>query len=250
MAKVYYPNRIQKRPTHAINRPSTRRILYTLSNAAVLEAGETEWIVFSDEDWQVKSIGLGFSNTNAHSYSVSFQNGRSVVKDINDSLWFHLNGTLPQSITLSPGFYTGTQLAAHLKAKLDANAVYSAASVTFTVTYTSSTGIFSITPSSGTIKYLNVNEATTHRYRDSIAGHLIGFNVTTPSFSAAITSDTPVYGLNEETPDILEDVDTTDLAVYHDDPHVLSLDQAIKITGNVSSDATLMNWTIHYENLD
>mgnify|MGYP000600772979 CR=1 FL=1 len=130
---------------------------------------------------------------------------------------------MPQKITLDEDFYTGTELAAELKSKMDANTAFSDLGLTFTVSYTAATGIFSITPSSGNLKYLEINEFGTIPDRYSIAGHLFGLNANT-SFTTPVTSDTAVPGLDSE----VAVIDQTASSVLSHYIHQLSLHKHIR----------------------
>jgi len=245
MAIINYPNRIYKTKVPAIDRELARRNPITVSGGANILAAAIDETISVNSDWNLDSVAFTFSNASVKNYGVTVRNGRRVVTNYNDYLWFQMNGKSPQTITLDEGFYSGTELAAELQSKMDANASYIADGVTFTVVYDSTTGLFTITPSSGTIKYLNVNVRQTLRTRDSIAGHLFGFNVTTAAYGASITNDTEVFGLDAEAP-IIDEVASADTDRYHDDIHTLSIDQAVRITTN-SGVNVRVDWTAVYE---
>jgi len=246
MAIVYYPNRIYKKKVPAIDRTMAKRDLVKTSGALNVLGTAIDEVVSSNDDWQLDSVGFQFGDATARNYRVTIKDGRKVVADLNDALWFQTNGSLPQSIVLDAGFYTGSQLATELKTQLDANAVFLAAGVTFTVTYNSASGVFIVTPSSGTVAYLNVNTMQTLRTRDSIAGHLFGLNTTT-ALAASITSDTEVYGLNTGK-DIMNYAAGTALNRWYDTVAYLSVDQAVEI--HVDSGANVVvDWAVTYEEL-
>jgi hypothetical protein len=116
--------------------------------------------------------------------------------------------------------------------------------VTFTVTYALATGLFTITPSSGEIRYLNVNDATTVSYRDSIAGITLGLTATT-ALAATVVSDTPVYGLGTEAHFI--NTTSSTLEHYHDDKHKLFVDQALHIV--VGTAPLTATYSVLYEDV-
>lgn len=245
MSIKYYPSRVQKKMVHAIDRTMAKRSPHIINRRQNIAATAIDFEYSSQKDWQLDSVAFTFNNATSRNYSVSIKNGRNVVTDLNDSLWFAINTTGPQSITLDSGFYTGTELAAELKAQLDANTAFAAAGVTFTVTYDSTTGIYTITPSSGTIKYLDSNNAQPARYKDSIAGHLFGLTQDV-DFAGSISSTEPVPGLDSEAAFINETADV-DLTRYHDDTHVLTMDQAVHIASNLAS--VIVDYSITYEEL-
>ena len=184
---------------------------------------------------------LNFSAATARDYGWSIINGRKVVEGLNDYLWFQTNTSLWKKITLTPGFYTGDELATELQTQLDATFT----PITFTVAYSETTGLFTITPSSGTLRYIDSNNAQTLPYRQSIAGHLFGLTATT-ALGATVTSDTAVFGLNNST----SLVDETASAVtehFNDDIHILEVDQALNITSGTA--AIYVDYAVSYEEM-
>jgi len=245
MAIIYYPNRIQKKTPPAIDRVMAQRRPQLVRGASNVASTALDVVVSANTDWQLNSIKFTFDNANPRDYSAKILGGRKVVTDLNDYLWFQSGLTLPQKITLDAGFYTGDQLAVELKDKLDNNTEFNADGVTFTVTYDAATGLFTITPSSGTIRYLNVNTMQTQRYRDSIAGHLFGLTADT-AFGASVTSNETVFGLNQEA----WVVDETGSAVeedFFDDLKILDIDQAVHI--EVSTAPLRVDYEVNYEEI-
>lgn len=253
MAIVYYPTRIYKRGDRrpAIDRVMAKRLPQMVAGEQNTTSTALTAVIHSEDNWQIDSIAFTFSsNASARNYSAKIMAGRNVVTNYNDSLWFQVANTLPQNIVMAQGFYNGTELATELQTRLNANAAFIAAGVTFSVAYDSATGQFTITPAGGTARYLNVNtqqafSASGRSGRESIAGHLFGLNIDT-AFAASIVSDTNVYALNIETAIINETGSIVDTH-YHDTIHILSLDQAVKIQSNVSS--TVVNYVVVYEDL-
>ena len=246
MGIKYYPNRVFKKQVPAIDRVMAKRSPKKVSGTDSGAATTYTHLIKADSDWVVDAIALNFSAAVARAYSISVQNGRRVITDLNNYLWFQVDSSLPQKIELDDGFYTGTQLAAELQDKLDANASFTALGINFTVSYDDLLGEFTITPSSGNIRYLDVNTAQTLPNRDSIAGHLFGLNATT-TFAASIVSDTVVQGLDQETVIISETV-ATHINRYHDDVHILSVDQALRLSVTFGA-ALRMDWTVVYEEI-
>lgn len=246
MAIKYYPNRIYKPLKPAIDNMMAKRDVYVVSGRQDLSVGGLSKTISPEGDWQVNSILFKFDSATARTYYARIVNGRRVVENLNDSLWFQMEGTLPQLITLDAGFYVGTELANHLKVKLDANTAFAAKGVTFLVIYDTTTGLFTITPSSGTIRYLNINTKQTLRTMDSIAGHLFGFEVDT-AFASSITSDTAVFALNSYAA-IISEAASTVLEHYHDDIHILSLDQSVRLMAD-SGAAVVVDYTVSYERI-
>jgi len=245
MSIVYYPSRVFKGVVPAVDREMAQRNPQILNGSQDISVTALDFEFSSPKNWQIDSVAFSFSNNTARNYSFGIKNGRKVVTNLNDYLWFHSSETAPQKITLSPDFYTGTQLAAQLQTQLNANAAFVAAGITFTVIYTAATGIFQVTPSTGTIKYLSVNNAQTLSNRDSIAGHLFGLTANT-NFAASVSSDTAVRGINSEA-FIISETASVVLDRYHDDMHILSMDQAIHLTTSVANLSVV--YTVVYEEI-
>jgi hypothetical protein len=196
-----------------------------------------------NRDWKIVGIKFTFDTGTARDYSASIIGGRSVLENLNDFLFFKVSGTAPQKITLDPGFYTGTELATELKTQMDANTKFIEQGVTFTVAYDAATGLYTITPSSGTVQYIEFNLSGSLPNQYSIAGHLFGFNEDS-TLASPIVSDTVVAGLDSETI-VIEEVANTDLSHYNNDIHILSLDEAIKIETNVAG--VVVTYCIDYQ---
>lgn len=251
MAIKNFPRSIYKTKVPAIDRELAKRTPITVSgNKNMLPSG-LDVTISSNADWQLDSIAFNFSNANAKNYYAQIKNGRKVVTKYNDSLWFWHRGAagsaLPQLIFLDAGFYTGAQLATHLQTKMNANTAWTALGTTFSVTYNATTGLFTIGPNAGEMRYLDDNSMQSTDIRQSFGGHLLGFNVDSAVFATTITSDTQVAGLNTETP-IISQVASVATGHYHDDIHTLSIDQALHLQTN-NGVATIVNYTVVYEEM-
>lgn len=233
MAIVYYAEKAQKGTVPAIDKHITRNYPQTFRYAQDISATGVDQTLSSDNTWRINSISFHFNNANVKDYSASVLRGRRVVEKYNDYLWIQTSNSLWQRIVLTEGFYTGAELATHLQNQLDANSEFSSLGITFTVAYDSLTGLFTITPSSGNVRYIHNNEAQTLPYRQSIAGHLFGFTATT-AFGGTITSDTEVYGLGDEA-GIIDETGSAATEHYMDDIHYLSIDQALHIVTNTAN---------------
>ncbi len=245
MAIKYYPNRIEKQSAPSIDRVMSKRKPQLIRGAANVVTNSLSEVISANTDWQLNAVKLTFSNATQKDFSAKIIGGRKVIENMNDYLWFQTPNTLPQKITMTSGFYNGTQLAEELETQLDANTAFSDLGLTFTVAYDPLTGLFSITPSSGTIRYLEINTMQTQRYRDSIAGHLFGFNSNTP-YESAIESDTTVYGLNQEAW-IIDEEDSAATENYFDDLKLLDLDQALKL--ETSTADVVVNYEVSIEEI-
>jgi len=241
-----FPNRIIKGKVPAIDRVMAKRTTKTATGHQDTTAAALDQIVSADSDWIVDNISLRFSAATARNYSVRIRNGRKVVSTLNDYLYIRTADIGPQKITLTAGFYTGAQLATELQTRLNANASFLAAGITFTVAYVTTTGLFTITPNAGTVQYLDYQANEIPKNRESIAGYLFGLTANT-AFLAAITSDTAVYGLNTET-GIINQTASTVVEHYHDDIHTLSVDQALHIESSTGV-AIVVDYTVVYEEI-
>lgn len=243
MPIVYYPNRVYRAKEPAIDNTMFKSKPVLESGTKLTASSALDEIITSDKPWQVNSIAFSFNNATARTFSVSIMNGINIVDDLNDYLWFQITSSLPQRIILDAGFYTGTELAAELQSKLNANTAFSALSVTFTVAYDTTTGIFTVTPSSGQIKYLNVARQTLP-IRDSIAGHLFGLTADT-AFAANVSSDTAVYQLDSESV-IISQAANSSTSYVDSTARTLSLDQAIHVESNSGANV-IVGYVVNYE---
>jgi hypothetical protein len=245
MSIKYFPNRVFKKSVPAIDRVMAKKNPRNVSGCANVSANALSAIISSDVDWQINSVKFAFSNTAPRNYSAKILNGIKVVTNLNDYLWFQTPNTLWQQITLDAGFYTGTELATQLQTKLNANVAFTDLGLTFTVVYDGDDGSFTITPSSGTVKYIQQNNTQRLPIRDSIAGHLFGLTVST-DFVSSIVSDTKVFGLGQEVW-FIDETGKTVLEHYNNDIHILDIDQALHIETNVAN--TTVNYSINFEEL-
>jgi len=118
-----------------------------------------------------------------------------IVDNTNNTLYagsFFAGGYVTSYVSADQGTYaSGTALASHLTTKMNADTVLThSGSLTFTVTYNSTTYIFTITTAGGTCKVFGAQTACT-------IGSTIGFTTDT-SYSATLTgsavaNDDPVY---------------------------------------------------------
>jgi hypothetical protein len=253
MAIIYYPNRVYKGKVPAIDRVMAKR------NPKMLEFGQSiyanamsERISF-DFDWQMDSVSFSFNNAASKDYGFGITNGRKVVEHLNDYLWLQVTTSPPVKITLTPGFYTGSELATELQTRMNAATLldgsvnpFNTAAITFTVAYNTTTGLFTITPSSGNIRYLNVNTQQVLPHRDSIAGHLFGFYVDT-ACATSITSDTSIMGLDSNLA-IVTTNGASDTSYYHDTTHIFNIDQAVYLSANSASNV-FASATMVYEEI-
>ena len=247
MAIKYYPNRVYRAKVPAIDRVMAKREPVTAQGAQNVASTAVDVVISNDDNWMVSSVAWQFSNANPRNFGAAIMGGRKIVENLNDYLWFDTSVAGEQRIILTPGFYTGTELATHLRAMLNANTIYNALGLTFTVTYVPATGVYTIAPSAGTIRYLETNNARQLTLKDSIAGHLFGFTVTTPTAAASIMSDTNVYSLNTEVAFVTQTANANTV-YYHIDIHIMTIDQALHLTSNSGPDVTL-TYVVNYEEL-
>jgi len=233
MAIVYYPNRVYKKNSSPIDVLMKEPQIISVKKRQDISSTAMDEIIYRNNDWTQNSLRFNFSNATARNYSAKILTGTNVIQNLNDYFWMEYSEVGKQKITLDSGFYnSGTTLSAEIKSKLDNNAAFLAAGAVFTVTYSVTTGLFSITVNTGTIRYLNVNLSQTVSNRDSIGGHLFGFN-SDSALASTITSDTAVFGLGDEVAFINQ---TNETALEHlfDDVKYFNVDQALHIAANVA----------------
>ena len=242
MSIVYYPNRVYKGKVPAIDRVMAKRQPLTSHGSQNILATPLAATLTSDDNWMVDSIGFTFNNATARNFSAYITNGRHVIENLNDYMWVDVVGAGKRLVTLTAGFYTGTQLATQLQTQL--NTAYVGTGYTFTVAYAAATGLYTITPSSSTMAYIDKNTQRDFRSRDSICGHLFGLTATS-AYGATVVTDTAVFGLDTEVA-IINLTASTVTSYYHNTIHVLTMDQAIRLASN-SGVAVIVDYYINYE---
>jgi len=245
MSILYFPNRVFKGQAPAIDRVLAKRKPQLVRTTANTASNAFSQIISANSDWYVDSIKLTFGSSTLRNYSVAILSGIKVITNLNDYLFIAAQNCGQQKITLSPGFYNGTELATELQTQLNANAAFVTLGLTFTVAYNELTGLFTITPSWGNIQYVQQNVRMALPDKDSIAGHLFGLTQNS-SWGATIVSNVPVWGLNSRAA-IINETGSAALEHYHDDTHTLGLDQALKIDSSIAS--TTITTEVCYEEL-
>ena len=242
MAIVFFPEQIAKRAGHVAERMNTQRMVFTASNAQDISSTAIDDIISFNSDWQMNNITVSFSGATAHDFGVNLLTGRQVIAGYNNYLWLQqaLPTTAPKLINLTPGFYTGSELATELETQL--NATFTG--VTYAVSYADPA--FTITMSGSTqLRFVLRNTTQALRWRQSLAGHLFGFT-TTSAYSATLTGDTAVPGLDASMPIIVQ-AGSTDLVYADTTQRALSLDNALEIT--TSTAAITAGYTLSYERI-
>jgi len=241
MAIIYYPSRPQRAKEPVADRWMAKAQSILSQGNQELNGAALDTTLSYPADWKINSIELQFSTALSKTYSASIQNGRKVVENENDYLWFIVEGAYPTKITLDEGFYTGDELAVELKTQLDA----AFSPLTFTVDYhTSTPNLYTIAPSAGDIKYLDINHQANFVFKQSIAGHLFGFTEDSV-LNASIRSDTAVPALNSKL--ALFSATDTDLTILDNDGSTMDIDQALRLEITATSGACEVDWTINYE---
>ena len=242
MAIVFFPEQIAKRSGHVAERNNVQRSVLTASNSKDITSAGIDDIIYFNSDWQMDNISFVFSAATARTFGVNLLNGRQVIAGYNNYLWFQKANTTtsPQLVTLTPGFYTGATLATELKTQLDATFT----GTTFTVSYTSPA--FTITMSGGAqLRFILRNTTQALRYRQSLAGHLFGFTITS-DYAASLTGDVAVPGLNTSVP-LVSLTGNTSLAYADSIQRALSLDNALEVTTGTA--AITVGYTLAYERI-
>jgi hypothetical protein len=243
MSIKYYPNRAFKKSVPAIDRVMCKRVPKTIRGSKNITSTGVDERITCKDNWQVDSIKINFDVETPKDYDIKVLTGVMIVKDLNDYLYFQSPNSYVQKITLSEGFYTGAELATELESKLSANTAFIALGITFSVSYSESTGVFAITPSKP-LRYIDVTRGTLSE-RDSIAGFLFGLNQTT-DYVSSIVSDSNVWGLGQESW-IISESNAVAMEQYVDDFHILTMDQALHITSSTAG--TRMDYEIVFEEI-
>lgn len=171
-----------------------------------------------DSKWRLDNIRLLFSSADPKDYAVYVKNGRRIIEGLNDIFNIYMETEPPfRSIKLDPGFYTGTEIASELKAKLELE--YSVGGYIFNVSYSSVTGLFTISESGAeNLQYIDSG---------SSAGYVFGFT-TDSILDPTLISDTADTRLDQEL-SVIEGTASTTLEHYNDDVKFLSIDQSLRL---------------------
>lgn len=109
-----------------------------------------------------------------------------VTTDINDKIDFKDDNAAAVVATLTPGIYTANDLCTEIDTQLTASG-----SKTYTVVYNRVSGLFTFTPSSGTLQFLwDSGDNASQSCAD-----LLGFNLDDTTGASALTSDFGVLGI-------------------------------------------------------
>lgn len=241
MAIIYYPDHIQKKRRHVVDVMANEETVLSAKGSKDITSSALSYR-FSPlaPSWTAKTTSMKFSAAVNKTYAVSIETGRGIITGLNDSLWISAGGSsTAEKIVLAQGFYNGTELSSQVKAALEANPVFSGLSLTFTVTYNTTSDVFTITPSSGTIYYWNTYTQVNVR-RNSSAGHVLGF--TADQSGAALVSDTAVPSLGSKS--LIVGDTGTDSNIVVTDAIDLSVDEAVTLESTTG--AAVVEYFINY----
>jgi hypothetical protein len=194
--------------------------------------------------WVAEMVTLHFGSATARNYSISVEQGRGIIKDLNDNLWIGMLGSPARRIVIDPGFYIGTTLATEVQTKLNADTSFIERGITWLVVWKPSTLQFTITPSSGTATFFSVNTAQSVR-RNSKAGHVMGFEA--DASGTFLISDTACPNLGSKAV-ILSGTASAALNVVITDNIPMDVDSALHI--DVSSAALTVDYSVKYKITD
>jgi hypothetical protein len=190
-------------------------------------------VTMQENKWVVKEVDLLFSApSTARNFTIAKKSVANIVFSRNDRLWISVEGQTTTRVTLDPGVYSGTQLAAELKSKLDA--AFSDLSVTFTVVL--ALGKFTITNSGGLdMTFYYVNERTGTRRNSTIAEN-IGLTADQGP-STSIVSDTVID--IDSSYEIIAQTGNTAASYILTDELTMDSDSALNITTNTAASLTV-----------
>jgi hypothetical protein len=195
-----------------------------------LSAGAMSFKVFNlVERWRVDNISMSFSSSTSRDFAVNLKSGFGIVDKANDAFWLGHTNVAAQYIVLDSGFYDNSAaFCAHVKSKLDNNQAFSGAGVTFAVSYSTSTRLFTIASSSGQIKFYYLNTGSS-AHIPSLAAPVLGF-MTDVGFASSISSTTPVdIGTTYA---IYDGSSSTATSFVDTDIKHMNLDRALEITAD------------------
>ena len=184
--------------------------------------------------WNVQEILLHISSSSNKDYAVGKLIGRGIIKGVNDSLWITRNN-LPRSVVIPQGFYTGTELCVAFQTA--ANAVFADLGFSFTTVYNPTSGLFTITPTTGLIGYMhdNPNAPLRHSTAETVFGLM-----NNQAEAAQIVSDTVVPTLGTKFEIVGAKASSTTYVVVTDE---LAMDVDMALYIDVS---TLANQTVDW----
>jgi len=248
MPITYFYDSKYKKPYPGVEKSQKRKIILSADGHVDLTAAGLDYTLsYAVPNWVAHEVLLHYGAATARSYSINKVIGRGIITNLNDLLWISCKNSGPQTIVLSQGFYTGTQLATELKTQMDANAAFvSSGAAPVTVSYSAVTGKFTITAAgTETIQYFVTNTSIGVN-RNSTAASVIGFNANS-ALANSIVGDTVVAGLGNKIPIDADAVNTDTNTIINLDslsPY-FDVDEALNIT--ISAVATTVDYKISYE---
>ena len=177
-------------------------------------------------------------------YSIGKLHGRGILTNWNDSLWITRSNTAYR-IVIPQGFYDNLGVCAALKTALDTFPKFIAQGVTFAVVYDLATGLFTITPSSGTIGYFHDFVSGGH-LRHSTAESVFGLMTDVTSESSSLTSNiaAPSIGTRFE---IVGGIASAATKIALTEQLTMDIDTALYIEVSKLSNANLEWRVVHQE---
>lgn len=197
--------------------------------------------------WNVNEVILLITGSGAggnKDYSIGKLHGRGILTNWNDSLWITRSNTAYR-IVIPQGFYDNLGVCAALKTALDTFPKFIAQGVTFAVVYDLATGLFTITPSSGTIGYFHDFVSGGH-LRHSTAESVFGLMTDVTSESSSLTSNiaAPSIGTRFE---IVGGIASAATKIALTEQLTMDIDTALYIEVSKLSNANLEWRVVHQE---
>lgn len=245
MSITYYPGETSKMKMHVIEQLQQPNVLHSVFGSQDLESANLSVGAWCPKGWEIHRVSVNFSTQAARDYSISIVRGIGIATGKNDRLWVKVDSVSAQEIIIPQGFYTGSTLAVALATALDAGG-FPSASKPFNVGYSSSTGLFTITPAAGNAQVF-VENTTKSVKRISTAASLIGFTSNTTN-TTPLTGNVSVLGLGTKMV-YLSGNDSTSVDILSTDVVAMTIDNQILIETSGSLTG-IASYEIVYKILD
>jgi hypothetical protein len=187
-------------------------------------------VYLHDNPWRVKEISLAFSGAAGRDIDISKITGASVIQNLTDRFWIRTANSVPQKIVLTPGFYlTAATLGAELKAQLDANSVFAALGLVFTVAHNAATKQYTITNNLASPMTFYMANTFVPVRRNSTAAGFFGLTADQGPIAAIVSDD--VADIGTETI-LISAAGDTSLSYVVTDPFDFDNDSYLQIATN------------------
>jgi len=234
-----------------IDRQSESQIIETNTAVGALNVGAGLEMTVDEPayNWTVSEVAMSFSNAVARDFAIVKLAGARIIQNLNDHFWIRHNTIGPvQRVIIAPGLYASSAaFVTAIRTALNAQTAFNAAGITFTVVHAdATTGLLTITPSSGQIAFIYDTGTTapvSNAVRNvSLAGRAMGFNADT-ALAATATGDT---GIDVGTVYVyLLELANTATSYVFTDPITMDMDSILGVAGESAGAVTMTVRTSH-----